>query len=209
MHHLNKMKHYLTRGLLPTAICLATIVGGLVPSCLAQFPARIDVLVIEGEGVTSKTRQRVAHDPVVKVEDDDHQPVPGVAVVFALPASGTTGEFLNGSKTLTVVTDKNGLATAHGIKTNDVPGKLQIYTTASLHGLHAQTLINQFVEAEAGAKPQTAEVRTAKSGGKWKWALLGVAAAGGAGAGVYFGRHSTAGAPISISAGSVVFGSAH
>jgi len=185
------------------------LIACLTPVAPAQIPEHIQLLVIEGEGVTSKTHERVAHDPVVKVEDDDHQPVAGAAVVFALPVSGTTAEFPGGVKTLTVLTDKNGLAAAHGMRTNDVPGKLQIYTTASYHGLHAQILINQFVEAGPGAKPTTAEVRPAKSGGKLKWALLGIVAAGGAGAGIYFGRHTATASPVSVSTGTVVFGSVH
>jgi hypothetical protein len=173
-------------------------------------PARINLVVVEGEGVSTGIRQRVAHDPVVLVEDDDHRPVPGAAVVFALPVSGASGEFVNGAKNYTVVTGSDGHATAPGLKTNDVPGKLQIYVTASYRGLRARSLINETVEAAAGAKPRSPEVRSSKSGNTWKWVLLGVAAAGGAGAGIYLQHHSSSTAapsPISISTGTVVFGS--
>jgi hypothetical protein len=128
-------------------------------------------------------------------------------VVFALPVSGTSGEFSNGSKSLTLVTDKSGLAAAHGLKTNEIPGKLQIYVTATYHTLRARTLINQLVEAAPGAKVRSPELQTSKSGRKWKWVLLGVAAAGGAGAGVYFGTRTASSSPVSISTGTVVFGS--
>lgn len=182
---------------------------GLCFSAAAQnAPSHISLLVVEGEGVSSGVRQRVTHDPAVKVEDEDHRPVAGAAVVFALPVSGASGEFVNGTRNLTVVTDQDGLATARGLKTNDTPGKLPIYVTASYRGLRARTLINQVVEAPPGAKPRTSELRASKSGGKWKWVVLGVAAAGGAGAGLYYGRHGSAAAtPVSISAGAVVFGS--
>jgi hypothetical protein len=146
------------------------------------------------------------------VEDDDHRPVAGAAVVFALPVSGASGEFVNGAKNYTVVTGADGQATAVGLRTNDIPGKLQIYVTASYRGMRARALINQVVEAPAGAKPRSPEVHTSHSGGKLKWVLLGVAAAGGAGAGIYFQQHnkstSAAPTPISISTGTVVFGSA-
>ena len=209
MHHFVKRKlHPGKRAFLRVSYLLA-LVTGFVSAGLAQVPVRIDVLVVEGEGVTNKAGQRVSHDPVVRVEDDDHRPIAGAAVVFALPVSGTSGEFPNGSKTLTVVTDKNGVAAAHGLRTNEVPGKLQIYTTASYRGLHSQALINQFVEAVPGAKPKTTEARSSTSGGKVKWILLGVAAAGGAGAGIYFGRHQATSSPVSISTGAVVFGSPH
>ena len=200
------MKRYLLKNLLPLGLWL--LVDALLPAVFAQnVPARIDIVVVEGEGVTTPARQR-ARDIVVRVDDDDHRPVADVAVVFALSASGTTGEFSNGSQTLTVMTDKNGLATARGIRTNDIPGRLQIYVTASYHGLRARTLINQFVEATPGTKAKPQEVQTAKSSGKWKWVVLGIAAAGGAGAGVYFGVHnSSPPTPISIGTGTVTFGS--
>ena len=106
-----------------------------------------------------------------------------------------------------MISDENGLAIARGLKTNDVPGKLQIYVTASYRGLRARTLINQMVEAAPGAKTKIPELRTSKSGSKWKWVVLSVAAAGGAGAGFYFSRHTAGSSPVSISAGTVVFGS--
>ena len=68
-------------------------------------------------------------------------------------------------------------------------------------------LVNQMVEGAPGVKVRGPELQTSKSGGKWKWILLGVAAAGGAGAGVYFGTRTTSSSPVSISTGAVVFGS--
>jgi hypothetical protein len=206
------MKYYLWKCLLPLGLCLSIFFDGMIPPAFAQnVPARIDIVIVEGEGVTSNIRQTVSHDPVVRIEDDDHRPVGGVAVVFALPVSGTSGEFTNGSKTLTIVTDNGGLATAHGLKVNDVPGKLQIYVTAAYHGLRARTLINQTVEAPPGSKLPSPEIRKSKSSGSWKWVVLGVAAAGGAGAAFALkGRGNSSGtssSPVSISTGAIVFGS--
>ena len=183
---------------------------GLAPAAVAQtLPAQINIAVVTGEGIATPARQRVSEDPAVRIEDDDHQPVAGVPVVFALPVSGTSGEFINGSKTLTVMTDKTGLAIAHGLKANEIPGKLQIYVTASFHGLRARTLINQVVEGVPGA-PARVQRTANKSSNSWKWILLGVAAAGGAAAGIYFGTHSSSPAatnpPITIGTGTVTFG---
>lgn len=185
-------------------------IDGLAPAVVAQtLPVQINIVVVSGEGASSPARQRVTQDPTVRIEDDDHQPVAGVPVVFAVPVSGTSGEFTNGAKTIAVVTDKSGLATAHGLKTNEIPGKLQIYVTASFHGLRARTLINQIVEGVPGA-PAQVQRTSHKSGGSWKWILLGVAAAGGAAAGVYFGTHSSSSPSsnpsITIGTGPVVFG---
>jgi len=203
------MNCYLWKSLLPLGLSLSLCVEGSLTQAFAQTtPAGIEIVVVEGEGATSSVRQRVSQDPVVRVEDDDHQPVAGAVVTFALPVSGASGEFANGSKTLTLVTEKNGVAAAHGLKTNDIPGKLQIYVTASYRGQRARVLINQTVEAPPGVKVPTKE-HTASSGGKWKWILLGIAAGGGAGAAVYFKSHNSTAAPspISISAGTIAFGS--
>src|SRR3977135_2246764 len=119
------MKQYSWNKLLPLGLCLLISCDWLVPTApLRSWPPRISIIVVKGEGASSSVRQRVSHDPVVKIEDDDHQPIAGAVVVFALPVSGTSGEFFNGTKTLTLVTDKSGLAAAHGIKTNEIPGKL-------------------------------------------------------------------------------------
>ena len=212
LHMVRKIKCPLGSCWLPIGLCFFISLDGLPPAAAQDLPAQINpaqinILVVAGEGASSPVRQRVSQDPTVRIEDDDHQPIAGVAVVFAVPVSGTSGEFTNGAKTLTVVTDKTGVATAHGLKTNEIPGKLQIYVTASFHGLRARTLINQMVEGVPGAPVQVQH--TAKSSGKWKWILLGVAAAGGGAAGIYFGTHhsSSSNPPISIGTGTVVFGS--
>lgn len=200
------MQHF-ANYLLPCA-GLAILCGAALPPARAQgVPAHIRILVSAGDATPVNAGQRLLQDPSVTVEDDDHRPVAGAVVVFVLPVSGSTGEFPNGSKNLTVVTDANGVATARGIRVNDVPGKLQIYVTASYRGLRARALIDEFIAAAPGAKNRTREVQVSRSGGKWKWVMLGVAVAGGAGAGLYFGRHTTTPSPTSISAGTVVFGS--
>jgi hypothetical protein len=143
-------------------------------ACAQSMPAQIDIVIVDGEGSVNSPGQRVAHIPVVRVEDENHRPVPGAAVVFTLPIEGTSGEFSNGSKTLTVVTDQDGKASAQGLKTNNVSGKLQIYVTASYRGLRARNLVNQ---TNSGSSHEVH-----KSNGK-VWAILalvGAAAAGGA-----------------------------
>jgi len=203
------MKQHLWKSLLPIGLCFLISFETLPVHAQDLPPARIAIVVVEGEGVVSSVRQRLAHDPVIRVEDDDHRPIAGATVTFALPLSGASGQFRDGGKTLTQVTDKTGQAAAHGIQTNDFPGTLQIYVTASYRSLRARALINQTIEGVAPVS-KNPDFQTVKSsgGGKWKWVLLGVAAGAGAGAGIYFGRHGSGSpSPISISAGTVAFGS--
>jgi hypothetical protein len=207
---LRKMNRYPGKGWLPLGLCFLISFNGFPPAAFAQsVPARIDIIVVAGEGASSPARQPVTQNPAVRVEDDDHHPLERVSVVFAVPVSGTSGEFTNGTKTLAVMTDKTGVATAHGLRTNQVPGKLQIYVTASFHGLRARTVINQIVEGAPGSQSQIQ--RPSKSGGSLKWVVLGIVAAGAAGAGVYLATRnsssSSSNPPVTIGTGPVVFGS--
>jgi hypothetical protein len=87
------------------------------------MPTELNIVVLEGEGATNNVRQRVARDPVVRVEDENHKPIAGAAVVFTLPTEGATGEFANGAKSLTIMTDSQGRATAQSLRLNPVAGK--------------------------------------------------------------------------------------
>ena len=168
------------------AILLSILIA--FPALQAQtFPTELNLVIVEGEGATNNVRQRVARDPVVRVEDENHKPVAGAAVVFTLPTEGATGEFGNGAKTLTVLTDAVGLAAAQGLKMNPVAGKIPIHINASYRSLTARASITQFSVLPPGAKPSSA-----KSGGHG--ALIGVLVAVGAaaaGGGIYLATRST------------------
>jgi hypothetical protein len=202
--HLIPFAHVLLYGL-----CFSAGIAPLTSRASAQtLPSRIEIVVVEGNGVINEALRPVAHNLSVRVEDDDHKPVAGASVVFALPVTGPTGAFVNGATNLTIVTDASGMAVAHGLRTNQNPGKLEIYVTASYRGLRAKGLITQSIEGAPGAPARKPQVRS-HSGGKWKWVVLGVVAAGGAGGGIYYhnSRQSSSNSAISISTGSVVFGS--
>lgn len=161
------------------AVLLCILIG--FPALQAQtMPTELNVVVVEGEGATNNMRQRVAHDPVVRVEDENHKPVAGAAVVFTLPTEGATGEFGSGAKTLTVVTDHDGMAAAKGLKMNQVAGKIPIHINASYRGLSARASMTQYSVLPPGAKPSTS------NSGRHHGVLIGVlvivgaaAAAGG------------------------------
>src|SRR3984885_12163944 len=76
----------------------------------AQNPASLQIIIVEGEGAINNVKQRVNREPIVQVEDENHKPVAGAAIIFFLPTSGPSGTFANGSQTLTVTTDATGRA---------------------------------------------------------------------------------------------------
>src|SRR5437016_5873714 len=99
---------------------------------LGQEPApKLFIAIVEGEGAINNIRLRTAREPIVEVTDENHKPLGGALVTFALPNSGPGGTFANGSKLLTVTTDSNGRATANGMQTNSSKGSYQIQVTAS------------------------------------------------------------------------------
>jgi hypothetical protein len=139
----------------------------------AQDSAKLNIVIVEGEGAINNVKDRVNREPIVQVEDENHKPVAGAAVIFSLPNNGASGVFTNGTRTLTLTSDAQGRAAALGIKRNNVSGQMQIRVTASFGGQTANAVITQTNVAAAAAAGLSA---TAKI-------LIIVALAGGAAAG--------------------------
>ncbi len=136
----------------------------------APVPAKLNIVIVEGEGAINNIRQRTAREPIVQVEDENHRPVAGAAVLFLLPENGPGGTFANGARSLSVTTDSQGRAVAQGLRVNNVKGKFQIQVEASYMGLSAAATITQ-----------TNAVITAATAGGVSGKLIGILAAlGGA-----------------------------
>ena len=123
------------------------------PAWAQEAGGQLNIVIVEGDGAINNIRQRTAREPIVQVEDQNHKPIAGAAVVFLLPDQGASGVFANGSHTLTVMTDAQGRAVARGFRPNNVQGKLQMRVTASHQGQTASATISQTnaVGAAAGA----------------------------------------------------------
>jgi len=170
------------------AISLSFLIA--CPTAGAQtLPTQLNIVVIEGEGAVNNVRQRVARDPLVQVEDENHKPIAGAVVMFTLPTEGATGEF-GSVKSLVVNTGEDGRATGANLKLNGMSGKIPIHITASYRGLSARASITMFSQLPPGAKDS-------KSGGGHGTlitvlAILGGAAAGG---GAYLATHQKTTSP--------------
>jgi len=103
----------------------------------------LNLVIVEGDGAINNIRQRTAREPIVQFEDQNHKPVAGAAVVFLLPNQGASGVFANGSRSLTVITDSQGRAIAHGFRPNKVQGQLKMHVNASFQGQVASATITQ------------------------------------------------------------------
>jgi hypothetical protein len=155
-----------------------------IPGWSQQAPAGLQIVIVEGEGALNNIKQRVNRDPIVQVEDENHRPIPGAAVVFTLPNQGPGGTFENGSNTLTTTTNNQGQAVARGIRFNNQVGSMQMRVTASFGGQTATAVITQ-----------TNLIGTSAGGGggglgATKWLII-LGVAGAVAAGVIVATHGS------------------
>lgn len=122
---------------------IAVFLAALMAAPGAFSQQALNLVVVEGEGAINNVRQRTARDPIVRVEDENHKPIAGAAVVFLLPSQGASGTFAGGAQTLTVMTNNQGLAVGRGLKPNSVQGQYQIRVNASFQGKTASVSISQ------------------------------------------------------------------
>lgn len=131
--------------------CSLVAVLMALPLSAQDNPPKLNLIVVEGEGAINNIRQRTAREPIIQVEDENHKPVAGAAVVFTLPTQGAGGTFAGGSHTLTVVSDSQGRAVARGFRPNHVQGQYQLRVNASSQGRTGSTSISQSNAVVAGA----------------------------------------------------------
>ena len=126
----------------------------------ATTPApKLVISILDGEGALNDIRQRTAREPIVEVQDENHKPIAGAAILFTLPGSGPSGVFANGLQTFSTVTDATGRAVATGLRPNSISGSYDIHVTANYQGETAQTTIHQ--QNVLGQAPSTSSTTTA------------------------------------------------
>ena len=163
-------------------------------------PAKLNIVIIEGDGAINNVRQRTAREPIVQVEDENHRPIAGAAVLFTLPDSGPSGVFEGGVRTITVKADRAGRAVANGYKVNNVEGKFQIKVQASYRGV-----IGNAVIAQSNAVLTGGALHHGLSG---KMIAILAAVGGAAAVGIVLARRSSSsgGRTTTISAGTPTVG---
>ncbi|HEY2846099.1 MAG TPA: hypothetical protein VGJ09_20725 [Bryobacteraceae bacterium] len=163
------------------------------PAWSQQAVTGLSVTVVEGEGAINNVRQRVNHDPIVQVEDNNHRPVAGAVVIFLLPDQGASGTFTDGSRMLMTTTDNQGRASGRGIRPNSQSGPMLIRVTASFQGLTASSVITQTNTAGPAPASGTGLSKTAK------WAIILGIVGGAAVAGIVVGTHGSSSSSSSSS----------
>jgi len=169
---------------------LSVVLAGLMASPLAAQDTglKLNLVVVEGEGAINNIKQRTAREPVIQVEDQNHRPIAGAAVVFTLPSQGASGTFAGASHSLTVMSDSQGRAIAHGLRPNNVQGQYQIHVNASYNGQTTSTNISQTNAIVAGAA-----AGAAAGGISAKLLIVLAVAAGAAAGGAIYATHNGGG----------------
>jgi hypothetical protein len=151
--------------------------GGQVARAQTTNPApTLVITILDGEGALNDIRQRTAREPIVQVEDENHRPIAGAAVLFALPGSGPGGAFAEGAQTFSTVTDSAGRAVAHGLRPNSVSGSYNIHVRVTFNGSTSETEIHQ-----QNVSGQSSVANHAAHAASLKTVLIVVAAAAAAG----------------------------
>jgi hypothetical protein len=178
---------------------------------LASAQQRLSLIVVEGEGAVNNVKQRTSRATIVQVEDENHRPVAGAAVIFLLPNDGPGGSFVGGAKTAALVTDSNGQAVMPRMQPNQLTGSFQIRVNASYQGMQAAITITQSNGEGAAGSSSTPPAKPASHtgiSGKAIGIIVAVAAAGAVGAAVALrgGGSSQPGTPPATAASGSVTG---
>jgi hypothetical protein len=119
----------------------------------AQEPGALRIAVIEGENAIHNIRGSNLIDLRIRIQDEKGAGLPDVPVTFTLPTAGAGGTFLDGSRTLTVVTDGRGEALAKGFRPNESEGRFPVRISAVYKGVTARRMVMQTNAAPVKKKP--------------------------------------------------------
>lgn len=156
--------------------------------------AILQIRIIEGEGGVHAPGSRSPRPLTVTVTDETGRPVERAAVSFHMPDEGPGGTFANGLRTIVVMTDGQGQASAHGMQWNRLAGRFQIRITASKEQGRAGTVSFQYISGSGTA----ATAHASPGGHRTLWIVAALVAGGAATGVVAAGRSGTA--PVSAAA---------
>jgi hypothetical protein len=148
----------------PAAPLQAQALPGAAP------PSSLQIVILDGEGALNNIQERTAREPIVQVQDENHKPLAGALVLFAIHGGtgGAAAAFEGGASTLSVLTDANGVAHAAGLLANNLQGSWQIQVTASMGNLSTTTVIH---ESNIPPSPQSQLNNAPKSKPTMHWPL--------------------------------------
>jgi hypothetical protein len=164
-------------------------------------PKGLFITIIEGEGALNDIRTRTAREPIVEVDDENHKPVAGALVLFAIDNGGGSSPFatFSGANSVAVETDAAGRAAGRGFQITQNKGPYKINVHVSKEQLEADSVIAES-NIEAAVSPGAGQATAAVAAHHhWGWIIGGIAAAGAA-AGIVIATHSSS-SPTTVTPG--------
>ena len=92
------------------------------------------ISIIDGEGALNNVQGRLAREPIIQVEDRNHNRVPGAYVTFDTPQSGPSSLFADGTNHFAMTTGADGRAAVSGMRNNGIHGSYNIDVHVSVNG---------------------------------------------------------------------------
>jgi len=115
-----------------------------ISAAQAGAPMALHIVILDGENALNNIRERIAREPIVQVEDENHKPVAGALVLFSIRRSVTgAGGTFAGAETLSVITGLDGQAVAKGLQPNTTAGSYTITVQASVGTVTTSAIITQ------------------------------------------------------------------
>ena len=139
----NKMRVYVLENVSGLVISCLIVFGITTVPVVAQETPKLKIVVMAGDGATNNIKLRLTRELMVKVEDENDNPVAGASVLFMLPDSGAGGTFKDMGMMLSAKTNEEGIAAAQGFVPNEIVGEFKIQVQASHQGQVANTTITQ------------------------------------------------------------------
>jgi hypothetical protein len=169
-------------------------------------PKSLFINIIEGEGALNDIRTRTAREPIVEVDDENHKPVAGALVLFAIDNGGSTSPFatFSGANTVSVETDAAGRATGRGFQVTQLKGQYKINVRASKGELQAVSVILQSNIEAAPSPSGTPTTAAVAAHHHWGWIIGGAAVAGGV-VGIVIATHGSS-SPTTVTTGTGTVG---
>ena len=132
----------------PIAMLCQTLVLQSVLAQPAGAQAGLRIIVLSGEGARNVAQQIPPRAMSVRVVDANNRPVEGATVTFTAPRGGPSGDFANDSRSVRVVTNADGFASAGPYHPNETKGSYPIAVLAEFQGAMATAAISQMNIAE-------------------------------------------------------------
>jgi hypothetical protein len=103
-------------------------------TAFGQSETALKIVSVEGNAAEVVVSRPATKPLSLRVVDVNNRPVAGATVVFTSPTSGPSGSFSNGSNSMIVFTNQQGVAVAQDYRANSIPGEYQIQVQAAYMG---------------------------------------------------------------------------